>query len=258
MQMAKAGHPSPLTETKRRALFGSFTHKKNPNQYGGVIILGGWVGKNIVTVNVPQLAGTPTYGGDCSGKIRFHKKAAAQLKAAWQEIEDAGLLGRVLQWGGSFVARHICWKPKNRLSSHSWGIAFDINVPWNGYGATPPAAGEHGSIRELVPILEAWGFAWGGWFGTPDGMHFEAYLADLDEPQRPRLKINGELVEGVRLEMRANTNHGVLGPMAKAIGDTANQKSRVMMPVAEYLRSRGYAVKWAPKEGPKGTVIATK
>jgi hypothetical protein len=34
--------------------------------------------------------------------------------------------------------------------------------------------GEKGSVRELVPIANRWGFYWGGHYnGRPDGMHFE-------------------------------------------------------------------------------------
>ena len=111
---------------------------------------------------------------------------------------------------------------------------------------------------ELVPIFEAWGFAWGRWFGRhPSGMHFEVAVPHLVEPLRPRLVINDVLIEGVRLELRNGTKRGVLGPIAAVIGDRANKKSRVMMPIVEYLRSHGYKVRWDPRTGPRGTVIAT-
>lgn len=62
------------------------------------------------------------------------------------------------------------------LSSHTWGIAIDLNVAWNGYGNVPAAHGVHGSVRQLVAIFESEGFAWGGYFeplSICDGMHFE-------------------------------------------------------------------------------------
>ena len=36
-----------------------------------------------------------------------------------------------------------------------WGIAFDFNVRWNGYGKGPPAEDVCRTVRPLVPIFEA-------------------------------------------------------------------------------------------------------
>jgi hypothetical protein len=64
-----------------------------------------------------------------------------------------------------------------QLSTHAFGCAFDINVPWNGYYKVPALVGDQGSVRELVPIANQHGFYWGGHFqyghGLSDGMHFE-------------------------------------------------------------------------------------
>lgn len=57
--------------------------------------------------------------------------------------------------------------PQPRISQHAWGLAFDINVPGNQYGATPTLD------MRIVEIFRSWGFTWGGDFSTPDGMHFE-------------------------------------------------------------------------------------
>jgi hypothetical protein len=46
-------------------------------------------------------------------------------------------------------------------------------------GVPPAKQGELGSVRELVPIANKWGFYWGGHFKErKDGMHFE--LANID------------------------------------------------------------------------------
>ena len=58
------------------------------------------------------------------------------------------------------------------LSNHSFGTAFDINVPWNLLGSVPALVGQKGSVRELVPIANQNGFYWGGHFPRKDGMHF--------------------------------------------------------------------------------------
>ena len=109
-------------------------------------------------------------------------KAQASFLAAFEAIATADLGDRILTYGGTFVPRHKAWNPKRTLSSHTWGIAIDLNVAWNGYGVEPAAMGAHGSLRELVPAFEAQGFAWGGYFeplSARDGMHFELARLDL-------------------------------------------------------------------------------
>jgi hypothetical protein len=79
----------------------------------------------------------------------------------------------VLTWEGSFAPRFV--RGSNvTLSNHAWGTAFDINYAWNTLGAQPALRGQKGSVRELVPIANEFGFYWGGHFkGRADGMHFE-------------------------------------------------------------------------------------
>jgi hypothetical protein len=154
----------------------------SPMKKGGPIkLLDNWDEKNITAVMIRQLAGVPTYGGRFSGKVPWYKPAAGQLRRAWEEIEERGLLSRVLFWGGSFVPRLIRGST-HTPSNHAFGTAFDINVRWNGLGVTPPPAGMRGSVRELVPTFEKHGFGWGGnYTRRPDGMHFE--LERLGPPQ---------------------------------------------------------------------------
>ena len=93
----------------------------------------------------------------------------------WAAWEAAGLLRFVLSWSGSFVPRFM--RSGKQLSTHAFGCAFDINVPWNGYYKQAALVGDQGSVRELVPIANQHGFYWGGHFpygkGLSDGMHFE-------------------------------------------------------------------------------------
>jgi hypothetical protein len=37
----------------------------------------------------------------------------------------------------------------------------------------PALVGQKGSVREIVPIANEFGFYWGGHFTRKDGMHFE-------------------------------------------------------------------------------------
>jgi hypothetical protein len=125
---------------------------------------------NFVRVIVPQLA---RLGVSADGSIECHQLTATDLQEAFADVEAHGLLDRILTWDGCWVPRHINWNPKNDFSTHTWGIAFDINARWNGYGVQPPSEGAYGSVRELVKIFEEHGFYWGGRFRTPDGMHFQ-------------------------------------------------------------------------------------
>jgi hypothetical protein len=106
--------------------------------------------------------------------VRCHKLIANQLIGLFQALEDRGLMKYILTWDGMFYPRFIRGY-YGKLSNHSWGTAFDINVEWNGMGTTPALVGEKGSVRLLVETALDFGFYWGGWFDRKDGMHFECY-----------------------------------------------------------------------------------
>lgn len=126
---------------------------------------------NVVRITIPELAGIP--GAPANGAIFWHRKAVGQMQALWGAWNQAGLVGRVLGWGGSFVPRYIRGST-TQLSNHAFAVAFDINVPWNGLGVQPALVGKTGSVRELVPLANRLGFFWGGHYKTrADGMHFE-------------------------------------------------------------------------------------
>lgn len=160
----------PLNQEGRFDTFGRFDWAAGAN--GSIVIQGNWAQQNIVTVDIPQLNGVDMGGPTCSGKIKFHRLAVAQLQGMWAAWEAAGLLDRVLTYGGSFVPRFIRGSTHS-LSNHTFGSAFDINVAWNQLGHEPAAKGQEGSVRELVPIANEYGFYWGGHFSRRDGMHFE-------------------------------------------------------------------------------------
>lgn len=126
-----------------------------------------WIVANIVEVEIPALA--RTLSG--SGKVRFHRAAAASLQAAFAEIEQLGLLGDIRSFDGAFVARTI--RGNRALSAHALGLAVDINVRWNPFGTEPAPAGSEGTVVRLVPVFAKHGFTWGGWATLPEGNHFE-------------------------------------------------------------------------------------
>jgi len=144
-------------------------------------LLDNFEANNFVKILIPQLQGvddgrTDAPGDVFNGRVKFFKRAVAQLAAAFAEIEQQGLKDKLISFEGSLNAR-LQKKPHggpvHKPSNHSFGTAFDINAGFNAQGHTPAAGGKKGSVRELVPIFEKHGFKWGGNFDTPDGMHFE-------------------------------------------------------------------------------------
>lgn len=161
----------PLVSNADRArTFGNYKFKAANDGHDSIIILDDWEKKNIISLEIPQLAGVK--GMLPSNKIRFHKLAARQLERLFQDWEKEGLLSLILTWEGSYVPRFVRGS-KRTLSNHAFGSAFDINYPWNKLGQVPALIGEKGTVRELVPIANRHGFYWGGHFSRLDGMHFE-------------------------------------------------------------------------------------
>ncbi|MBS3914352.1 MAG: M15 family metallopeptidase [Bacteroidetes bacterium] len=154
--------------TRVRQLFGNFSFRNNK---GKIEILDNWAGKNVVKVRIPELIGV--YGAPKDGMIEFHKLGENQLKGAFSEIGEKGLADRIISFGGSFYPRFIRGSVTT-LSNHSWATALDLNAPENWLGERPASIGEKGSLLELVPIFNKWGFFWGGHYNKRlDGMHFE-------------------------------------------------------------------------------------
>jgi hypothetical protein len=121
-----------------------------------VPILESWEQDNIVDVPIPELKKT-AIGSKAPSSMRFHRLAAAQRQGLWKDWEDAKLLDRILSSAGGFEPRFVRGSTTT-LSNHSFGSAFDINAEWNARRHRPALVGEKGSIRELVPIANKWGF----------------------------------------------------------------------------------------------------
>ncbi|GAB4452481.1 MAG: hypothetical protein OHK0029_03470 [Armatimonadaceae bacterium] len=172
--------------TYHHPLLGAVRFSVLSRKQGTVHLLDRWEEKNLIPVSVPELVGKPLYtpdGAPFRGVLFWHRRGAAQLKAAWAEVAAKGLLDNVRTFDGAFHPRLIRGS-RTRLSLHALGIAFDINAPWNPLGEPPAAAGTPGSVRELVPIFIKHGFLWGGHFRSrPDGMHFE--IARFTAPLQP-------------------------------------------------------------------------
>jgi hypothetical protein len=173
-----AAHPHILALDHIKNVFGTFEFQE-ASPRGAIRITDAWAGQNIIIVQIDELRHLVK-----DGKVECHKAIAGPLQAAIKEVARRNLLDRILKWDGLWVPRHKAWNPEQSLSSHSWGIAFDINAAWNAYGAEPAPKGALGSVVELAPIFESFGFAWGGLFrpnSARDGMHFEYCHATVQD-----------------------------------------------------------------------------
>ena len=157
--------------SQREKLFGKFSYRTAPTKTNpeGIIITDDWESKNITRVDLPALS--KATNGKFSA-MRWHNACEYQLVKMFERFEKENLHTKILSFAGAFYPRFIRGS-KTQLSNHSWGTAFDINVPYNGLNKTPAMVGEKGSVRELVAIANECGFYWGGHFTRKDGMHFE-------------------------------------------------------------------------------------
>jgi len=110
------------------------------------------------------------------GAIRCHQALFPALRGALGEVEALGLGGLIdvrdtRRNGGCFAPREVRnasgGTTGGSLSRHSWGAAVDINPSSNPFGGRPSMD------RRIIDVFRRWGFAWGGSFTIPDGMHFE-------------------------------------------------------------------------------------
>ena len=99
--------------------------------------------------------------------IRCHKLIAPLIAEVFRQIDAQGLKSAVKTYGGGYV-----YRPKRgqvKPSTHSWGIAIDLNPNTNAMGT----AGD--MDPRLVALFDSFGFTWGGrWSGSnKDPMHFQ-------------------------------------------------------------------------------------
>lgn len=102
-----------------------------------------------------------------------HRRIEADLQAALDEVAARGLaaaieLASTNSLGGCFSPRYARLSSSSgSVSRHTWAMAIDMNVLTNGQGSVPRMN------CDVVRIFRSHGFAWGGNFLVPDGMHFE-------------------------------------------------------------------------------------
>lgn len=112
-------------------------------------------------------------------KIYVNKLIVPYLDAAVKLLIATGLIKEITSFGGCFNPR-LQRGSTNRISIHSWGLAFDFNVAENPLVSVPK--GMRLELRKKFvkwseKFLDCWrtaGFDCGAdWKNTLDGMHFE-------------------------------------------------------------------------------------
>lgn len=120
--------------------------------------------KNIVSFDLPYAL---VFGSAMVSKARAHRLVVPAFVAAFEDIKESNLVDRATHFSGIYAQRPIRGFPKFP-SSHSWGIAIDLNAETNALGGK-----SHQDVG-VVEIFKAIGFSWGGEFKSrKDPMHFQ-------------------------------------------------------------------------------------
>lgn len=102
-----------------------------------------------------------------ANSIYCHRKLTGIFPVIFAEIDRRGLRTKIRTFGGCFNFR--AKRSSNKLSTHSWGIAVDINPETNDMGK----AGDMSPA--IIEVFESYGFTWGGRWPSrgKDPMHFQ-------------------------------------------------------------------------------------
>jgi hypothetical protein len=161
-----------LGMARTKALLGEFTYRVNAN---------GSVSQNDAWVAASLPAGRVLHNDSIPISARCHNVIEPALRSALAEVAAAGLGGTINVgdaniYGGCHNARFNRLTPDSSLgflSRHSWAMALDTNTQGSCQGCAPPDFALSPGGCTTVQIFRKYGFAWGGNFLTPDGMHFE-------------------------------------------------------------------------------------
>lgn len=128
-----------------------------------------WERRVLVTRELP----TPlryAYAEQPIARVRAHKLVAEDLVGALAECLGRGVPVDRLKYGGCYVWRPI--RGRSTLSTHTWGIAVDLEPAENPLGRSWHDDGKMLDPR-VIEVFKARGWKWGGEFGRPDAQHFQ-------------------------------------------------------------------------------------
>lgn len=100
-------------------------------------------------------------------RLYCHRKWAGLIPSVFEAMEEEGLRKKLKSFGGCFNFRSK--RSGGKLSTHSWGIAIDLNPETNQMGT------KGDMDPDVVEVFRRFGFKWGGdWTGpSKDPMHFQ-------------------------------------------------------------------------------------
>lgn len=119
------------------------------------------------------------YGPAEITRIRAHRLVGECFVEALAKCLERGVPPERLSYGGIYAWR--AQRAGAKLSTHSWGIALDLDPvgnplgePWDGGERRHPTRGTFMLHPTIVEVFETLGFTWGGRWTRPDVMHLQA------------------------------------------------------------------------------------
>jgi hypothetical protein len=142
-----------------RRVYGDFSWSEGNK--GRVTVDPLWVRANIVRVTLHT-----------GKRVSCHRLVADEMVALYEAACKASEYTPTKI--GMYVPRHTMWNPTKSLSTHSWGIAFDIDWHINPYGVKEGTRlRQDETSMNFVHVFEDAGWTWGGRWRTGDDMHFQ-------------------------------------------------------------------------------------
>jgi D-alanyl-D-alanine carboxypeptidase len=195
---------STIGMASTKALLGEFGYRVNGD--GSVTQESAWQAANLPSGRVLLNSTVPI-------SARCHNVVEPAIKAALAETVAAGAggvfnVGDANTAGGCHNARFSTLSPNSSigfLSRHSWAMAIDTNTRGSCQGCAPPDIATLPGGCTAVRIFRKHGFAWGGNFLTPDGMHFEYVGERRDQLPYPS-RYCPNIVTGNQLTEKASTS----------------------------------------------------
>lgn len=129
-------------------------------------------------IEIREVFGEPGMGQCSRGMVKLPAAIGAKNKFACHELmtpvfsdlfgvlHERGLWHLLRTFDGCYNLRKKTGT-SSKYSTHSWGIAIDLNAATNAYRATPTID------PRVVAVFKDAGFTWGGNWSKPDGMHFQ-------------------------------------------------------------------------------------